>query len=92
MQLAYLYPRDIVVNKSGVTLCLHSNGQKQTIIMLNSMLDYGEKRGKVINARKRWGRSLQFLLRCSKESPELLKIGCVEQRLEGSERANVAGI
>lgn len=54
VQLACLYPMDTVVNKIGVTTCLHPNGQKQTIIMLNSMLDYGEKRGKVINAGKRW--------------------------------------
>lgn len=54
------------MNKSGVTPYLHSKGHKQTIIMLNSMSDYGEKRGKVINA-KRWGSSLQFLLGCSRK-------------------------
>lgn len=41
LQLAVPSTVDPAVNKTEITPCLLSNTQRQTIIMLHSMLDYG---------------------------------------------------
>lgn len=43
-QLAYLYAQDKAVNRSDITPCLLSNWRRQTIVMLNSVLDHERKR------------------------------------------------
>lgn len=48
MQLAYLYTQDKAVSRTDITPRLLSNRQRQTIVMLNSVLGHERKK------RERW--------------------------------------